>query len=81
MSIERAHVLTVKVQADTMDGLGAQLRILGDQILREGIGVGVSISGGPSSGYVAQYRHNEGQTHDEYFRQIEEELSKGKSNV
>ena len=73
--IERAHVLVGKFQADTLDNLGAALRILGDQILREGMGAGASISGGPSFGYVIQYRTNPEQTHDTYFAAIEAELT------
>lgn len=76
MAIERAHVLVGKFQADNLREMASLLWNLAQRIEREGLGEGVSMSGGVQSGYVLQYRVNGDMTHDEYFKQIEAEINR-----
>lgn len=71
----RAHDLILRIGADTDDALAWELRHLADTILREGLSRW-ACSGSPSVGYQYSYRHDPAQTHDEYFRQIDEWLTR-----
>ena len=69
---ERAHTLIAKFSADTAERLADELRHFADRIDRGEMTVGCI--GGPSAGTTYSYRIRPEQTHDVYFRQIDEWL-------
>lgn len=75
--IERAHTLIAKIGADTPEDLAWELRGMADKIERGEMTQGVM--GGPSVGSTYSYKVLPEQTHDEYFRQIDEWLAQEKS--
>ena len=74
MTIERAHTLILKAGADTAKDLAHELRHIASQIDRGELTVGCI--GGSSAGTLYSYRVAPEQTHDEYFRQINEMLER-----
>jgi len=71
--IERAHTLVASAGADTAQGLAVELRHLADMLDRGKLTEGCS--GSPSGGSMYSYKIRPEQTHDEYFRQIDEWLA------
>lgn len=69
---KRAFCLTASVQADTRDDLADALRQMAYQIEREQLTVG--ISGGPRSGAIYELLTNPDQTHEKYFREVQDYL-------
>lgn len=70
-SIERAHVLTLKVGGDTeADVIEAVESYLFS--VRTGGGLRGIVSGGYASGYTAEHRHNPAMTHEAYVAALEE---------
>ena len=62
---ERKHVLTLKVEADSLKELAGALNTIAHRIETEGE-ITTLISGGYCSGYIAEGRTNEGQTGEKY---------------
>jgi hypothetical protein len=71
---ERAHSLIVSIGADTVDDLCYALNSLSQDARRGALTRGCS--GGPSCGWTYSYRHKPEQTHDNYFREIDEWLAR-----
>jgi hypothetical protein len=68
----RAMRLTLKMEADDADELACALRNMAAQIERGELTVGVS--GGPHSGAIYELLTDPKQTHENYFRQVQEYL-------
>lgn len=68
----RAFRLTLKLEADDRTELAWALRNMADQIEREQLTVGVS--GGPHSGAIYELLADPTQTHERYFREVQEYL-------
>lgn len=66
--IERAHTLIVKIGADTLEALCAELREMATKLEMGKMTVGCL--GGPSVGSTYSYRVRPEQTHDKYFEDI-----------
>jgi hypothetical protein len=77
MAIERQHVFMAKIQADDKRGLVAELRFLAQRLERNEVSAGVS--GGVTSGCIYAYRENPDQTHENYFRELDEEFETEKA--
>lgn len=71
--IERAHTLIASAGADTARDLARELRHLADLLDRSELTEGCS--GSSSGGSVYSYKVRPEQTHDEYFRQLDEWLA------
>ena len=69
---ERRHKLIAVVEADTVQDLADRLENMARDIARGELTQGVS--GGGTSGAIYSYKVNPEQTHDAYFKQIEEHL-------
>jgi hypothetical protein len=69
---ERAHTLIVSMGANTAEDLAWGLRHMADDIERGQLTVGAS--GSPSVGSIYSYRIRPEQTHDVYFRELDEWL-------
>lgn len=67
--IERAHTLIVKLGADTVEALSAELICMAQRLERGEMTEGCM--GGSSSGYTYSYKVRPEQTHAKYFRDIE----------
>lgn len=67
----RAHVLEIKVGADTLTELVLTLRHFADDIDICGLSMN-GCAGGPGAGYHYSYSHDPEQTHERYFAAIEE---------
>jgi len=72
----RAFTLTLVLGADSLDEMAHALRQMASQVEREGLTIGVS--GGPSSGAIYELLHNPEQTHERYFREVQEYLREKK---
>ena len=68
----RAVRLTLKLEADDRRELACALRNMADQVEREQLTVGVS--GGPHSGAIYELLTDPTQTHERYFRGVQEYL-------
>lgn len=68
--LQRAHVLELKLQADTEKDLIYALRQLFIDYRDEG--VRDHVMGSPSVGYVAKYTHDPEMTHDRYFELLDQ---------
>ena len=68
----RALRLTLKLEADDRREMAWALRNMADQIEREQLTVGVS--GGPHSGAIYELLADPTQTHERYFREVQEYL-------
>lgn len=75
-TISRAHSVVLSAGADTAQDLAWELRHMADLIERGELTVGCI--GGPSAGTTYSYRVSPEQTHDEYFRQINDALTAGR---
>lgn len=73
----RAVRLTLKLEADDRRELACALRNMADQVEREQLTVGVS--GGPHSGAIYELLTDPTQTHERYFREVQEYLRAGKA--
>ena len=69
----RAFRLTLKLEADSRTELAWALRNMADQVDREQLTTGVS--GGAYSGAIYELLEDPTQTHQNYFRQVQEYLS------
>lgn len=67
---ERKHVLTLKVEADSLKELAGAINEIAHRIEEKGR-ITTLISGGYCSGYIAEGRVNEGQTGENYRAQNE----------
>jgi hypothetical protein len=70
----RAHVLDLKISADTLDDLIAGLKMFATD-LRLGQVSTRGVSGSPSVGWMYDYSVDESWTHDRYFEAIEETIA------
>lgn len=70
---QRAHTIILKAGGDTSRDLAHELRHLASLIERGQLSIGGG--GGPSNGSMYSYRVAPEQTHDAYFRQVEEWLA------
>jgi hypothetical protein len=68
----RALRLTLKLEADDRRELACALRNMADQVEREELTAGVS--GGPHSGAIYELLTDPTQTHERYFREVQEYL-------
>lgn len=68
----RALRLTLKLEADDRRELAYALRNMADQVEREELTVGVS--GSPHSGAIYELLADPTQTHERYFRDVQEYL-------
>lgn len=72
MNPERMHTLIAKIGADSRDDLVFGLRQMANDLERGQLTEGCS--GSPSVGTIYSYKVRPEQTHDAYFRQLEEAL-------
>lgn len=77
---QRLIEVRIAIGVDSEKDLQNELRYLAHKLAGYDIGnlndnKHTSVTGGPNSGSIIEIRFNPGQTHDEYFRQIEEELA------
>ena len=72
----RALRLTLKLEADDRCELACALRNMADQVEREQLTVGVS--GGQHSGAIYELLSDPTQTHERYFREVQEYLKEKK---
>jgi hypothetical protein len=70
----RAHELIVKIGADTREALVAEIENFARRVARDDVTRG--IMGGSDAGSIYSYQHDPNQTHDEYFRQLNEILER-----
>lgn len=75
--IERAHTLICSIGADTLEDLCGELREMARKLERGEVSVGVM--GGPTVGSTYSYRVRPEQTHDAYFKQIDEWLARSRA--
>ena len=68
----RALRLTLKMEADDRRELAWALRNMADQVEREELTIGVR--GGPHSGAIYELLADPTQTHERYFREVQEYL-------
>ena len=68
----RAFRLTLKLESDNRTELAWALRNMADQVDREQLTIGVS--GGAYSGAIYELLEDPKQTHQNYFRQVQEYL-------
>lgn len=71
---QRAHTIILKSGADSAEELAWELRHFADRIERKALSQGCS--GGPSAGTTYSYKVLPDQTHDNYFKQIDEWLDR-----
>lgn len=75
----RAFRLTLRLDADTREGLANALMQMARQIDRDQLSVGVS--GGPDTGAIYELLHNPAQTHENYFREVRQYLVEARKKV
>lgn len=71
---ERKHVLSLKIEADSIEDLSRALDQISFDVLRhdeDAAGPRQSVSGGVSSSHIMEHRVNQGQSHDAYFVELE----------
>ena len=75
--LKRAHSLIMKVEADTRDGLIAELENVQRRILMEKMTRGTM--GGYSASNIYSYCQDPEMTHDRYFQGLDDYLEKQRS--
>ena len=69
---KRAHRLTLKLDADTLDEMASALVNLADRVVRGELTIGVS--GGCGSGYIYELLSDPTKTNADYFAEVHEYL-------
>lgn len=69
---ERAYVLDLRVEADSLDDLIGYLRSFETELYMEQVSTGVS--GGYSAGSIYSLKINEGVTHDSWWQEMQKYL-------
>ncbi len=70
---ERAHVIALNLQADSLEEIRAALSSILFEMER-GLVEGGTVSGSPSSGWTMGYWHNPEMTHEKYAQALDEWL-------